>query len=329
MLFMRIGCEWRQVTEQRRVLLRRGQTRVRLAVFTGLLWLSGTCQAFENYSCTAQWFDTNVDDSIGTRRGPDRTETCRKEPTPARTFGYRVVDGKVYWGRTNTTRSSPCTAGGVGSMGQVLNPVCWLPRALQVHETHENRHFWLVSQDGAHFRTAPSAQAELTASQQDDLSRYAVDRTSVYYSSKKIEGADPETFEVFFPDGVLPHGNEYSFARDSRHLFVDGWSLPLFDPTEVTWLELPCMDDKFSMCHHWTIQAPILGRLVDDLLVLGKGTRPTLFKDLLKSDVTCSLDGVTAYCIIDSQRYLIDFKGVEPARLVLQDGQEIIRDTSS
>jgi hypothetical protein len=72
-------------------------------------------------------------------------------------------------------------------MGQVLNPVCWLPRALQVHQTHEDRHFWLVSKDGAHFRTAPSAQAELTASQQDDLSRYAVDRTSVYYNIKKLK----------------------------------------------------------------------------------------------------------------------------------------------
>ena len=57
--------------------------------------------------------------------------------------------------------------------------------------------------------------------------------------------------------------------------------------------------------------------------------RPTLFKDLLKSDVTCSLDRVTINCIIDSQCYLIDFKGVEPARLVLQDGQEISRDSSS
>ncbi|MFJ4434377.1 DKNYY domain-containing protein [Pseudomonas sp. NPDC089395] len=225
--------------------------------------------------------------------------------------GYRVMDDRAYWFSTSGNRRSPCSAKGVGGMGQIFNPVCWLPSTLQVHHTQAERNFWLVSNDGANFQVARSNQTTLTQVQKSQLNNYAMDRSSVYLRSSKIKDADPESFEVIFPfrdDDTL---QQYSFATDRNHLFIDGWAFPKIDLAQIEWVNITCTDEPYKC------RTPMIGKAGNDILLFDNGARPRLFPNLGTPDLTCSRREYENYCISNGKRYLID-RRVEEASLVAQ-----------
>lgn len=126
-----------------------------LLVLFAALGLPQAAQAIEKFSCTEHWFDTTKEGAWVSQQQPDRIQTCtaKKNDKPAQETGYRFVNGLFYQYATYRKRSSPCTGNGVGNMGQMLDPVCWMPSKLQVHRTGVVRTFWLATA-----RQPPSAQ---------------------------------------------------------------------------------------------------------------------------------------------------------------------------
>ena len=242
--------------------------------------------AFEKRQCEEHWYKQSIALSKNDK-GYRFVGTCRRLEGISHQVGdyYLVLDGKVYWTFFQSERSGPCGGKGVGSMGQMLNPVCYLPSFLQIHTTYETRNFWLVSDDAAHFRLAKTSKKTLQPWQREQLMRYATDRQSVYLNSDKIEGAEPATFEVLFP-GEDERWSSYPFARDSRHLYIEGWSFPLMALSDIAWLDIPCVNGTFP-CSDTSQQKAEIGRIGQDLLFMLYGSRPTLFKNFAQPDLKC------------------------------------------
>lgn len=296
-----------------------------IVVLCFTLWLPLTSQAFETYSCTESWFDTTLADSLANRRPPDRERDCSKEKDAVRKDSFQVVDGRVYLVAVSRERDSPCKGTGVGSVAQGLNPVCYLPASLQIHETIERRTFWLLSTDATHFRAAHSNQTALTPDQAGKIAAYTMDSTSVYLRATRIEGADPQSFEVIFPFGDYSAVNlnakdklqRYFFARDKQHLFIDEWSLPAIDLTKVEWLSGPCTGEIME-CQNTAYAKPLVGKVGNDILYLDQRARPTLFRNLATADFELSREGFRSYVKSAGKRYMIDFGVMEEAKLVAQ-----------
>lgn len=288
-------------------------------------WLPLTSQAFETFSCTESWFDVTFTEYLANPSSPVRERDCSEEKDAVRNDRFPVVDGRVYWGSVSRERYSPCKGTGVGAVGQGLDPVCYLPARLQVHETVETRKFWLLSTDAAHFRAAHSNQAALTPDQAGKVAAYTMDSTWVYLRATRMEGADPESFEVIFPFGDYSAVNRnakdklqrYLFARDNQHLFIDEWSLPHIDLTQVEWLTGPCTGEIME-CQNTAYAAPLVGKVGIDILFLNPRARPTLFRNLATADFEMSREGFRTYVISAGKRYLIDFGVMTEAKLVAQ-----------
>lgn len=281
-----------------------------------LFWHPMQSQAFETHKCTEKWYNQSIKASH--HNDPVRVPECRKAGSETKQLSwYRVIDNKAYWLYTNKERHSPCSGREPGALGNLLNPVCYLPEMLQVHQNDETREYFLVSQDGDHFGTAITKQMNLKPWQKNNLSGYAKDSTSVYYNSEKIEKAAPKSFEVIFPFGDDPKWNDYSFARDGKHLFVDGWVIPNIDLDRVVWLDLSC-SAPMNNCDT-TYKPPSIGQVGQDVLFLKYGSRATVFRNLAKPDLACSRREYSGYCISGGKLYEIvpDFE--EEAKLVSQD----------
>lgn len=287
-----------------------------------LLLLPTASWAFERHTCTETWYETGIRDSIHNKRSAYKMNDCpapEDKKTELKT-GYQVIDGRVYWVSSSSKRYSPCQGQGVGSLGQIITPTCYLPAILQTHENVEQRNYWRVTEDIAHFRPARSGQPALTPAQQDRVDLYAVDQTSVYYLSDKIDGADPESFEVMFPFDDDAKLKRYAVSRDSQHAFINGYSLPLIDLSNVQWLDLPCTGDIQS-CRSTEYAAPMIGKVGRDVLYLDNRARPTVFPGLATSKIACSREGFKNYCVSGGKRYLIDFGVMTSARLVEQPAE--------
>ncbi|MFC3627298.1 DKNYY domain-containing protein [Vogesella amnigena] len=242
--------------------------------------------AFEKRQCEEHWYKQSVALS-NIDKDYRFVGTCRRLEGISHNVGdyYLILDGKVYWTSFQSERHSPCSGKGVGAMGQMLDPVCYLPSSLQIHTTYETRNFWLVSNDAANFRLANTSKKTLQSWQRERLMRYAMDSQSVYLNSDKIDGADPATFEVLFP-GEEDRWSSYSFARDSRHLYIESWSFPLMVLSDIVWLDIPCVKGTFS-CSVTSQQKVEIGRIGQDLLFMLYGSRPTLFKNFAQPDLKC------------------------------------------
>ena len=115
--------------------------------------------------------------------------------------------------------------------------------------------------------------------------RYATDSHAVYLNSDKIEGADPSSFEVLFPADE-ERWSKYFFARDARHLYIDGRPFPLTDVSGIEWLKIPCREGE-NVCSNTDGQSAEIGRLGRDVVFMQYGSRPTLFKNFAQPDLSC------------------------------------------
>lgn len=291
------------------------RTAANLFLMLLLLWQPMQSQAFETHNCTEKWFNQSIKSSR--QSDPVKVRECQVGSEAKQLGWYWIIDGKAYWLYSNKDRHSPCSGRGPGAQGQLLNPVCYLPEMLQVHQNDETHEYYLVSQDGGHFSPATTKQMNLKPLQKDDVSRYAMDSTSVYLNSEKINNADPKSFEVIFPFGDDPKWDDYSFAKDSKHLYVDGWVIPNIDLDRVVWLDLPC-SEPMNNCDT-TYTPPSIGKAGQDVLFLKYGSRPTVFRNLAKPDLACSRREYSGYCFSGGKLYLIvpDFE--EVAKLIPQD----------
>ncbi len=293
-----------------------------LGLLCGILTASPAAQAFERHTCTEKWYDGNIHDSIRDRRVPYKTQDCpapKDSETPIPT-GYQVIDGRIFYVTSSSNRYNDCGGTGVGSLGKILMPKCYMPDKLQTHENVEERTFWLVSEDGAHLRTLASSQTNLTPVQRRSAASYAMDSTSVYLDSEKINGADPESFEVIFPFEDDTRLDRFSFARDRQHLFINGAPVPLLDLAQLKWLPVPCTGEKME-CDNTQYSAPMIGKVGRDILYLDYGTSPTVFPGLATPDVECSRKGFKNYCASAGKRYLFDAGVMTPATLVVQPAE--------
>jgi len=269
--------------------------------------LSDTALVPDIYSCQEAWFDADIRDPSNTNQKAKRVQTCRKGDRPVSpSTHYFIKSGNAYRVHVDIERSDPSCfyGGGPGNMGQIAEPICWLPRDWHRMRTDEHRYFWFVSRDGANFHPVSIPHAVLSPTQQSQLSHYAVDSDSVYRYSGKIEGADPKTFEVIFPFAEILHLQKYSIARDNQHLYVDGWPFPLIDLSQVKWLQLPCSNGEYSKCDREEYRQPSLGTIGDDLIYFEPSMHAALFKGVAKSDLSCSLyDSFKASCISGGHNY--------------------------
>ena len=290
-----------------------------LGLICGVLTAPTAVQAFERHTCSEEWYDGNIHDSVRDRRVPYKTQACPDTNTPVPT-GYQVIDGRIFYVTSSSNRYSDCGGTGVGSLGKILMPKCYLPERLQTHENDEKRTFWLVSEDGAHLRTLESRQTSLTPVQQRRAAAYAMDSTSVYMDSEKIEGADPESFEVIFPFEDDTRLERFSFARDRQHLFINGAPVALLDLTQLKWLSVPCTGEKME-CDNTQYSAPMIGKIGRDILYLDYGASPTVFPGLATPDIECSRKGFKNYCASAGKRYLFEAGVMTPAKLVVQPAE--------
>lgn len=292
----------------------RGVLRVNAGILSACtLAASLSCHAFERYECWETWYPYSIDNPQHLKGS--RVRACPPEPANRVAFGwFHVAEGKVWWSFTETSRSRPCAGQGPGAMGNLLNPVCYLPDFLQIHHNVEYRSFWLVTEDSANFRMAPTMHTPLQDWQKAQLQRYAVDSTSAYLNSEKIPGANPATFEVLFPFGDEEKWNEYFVARDDKHIFFDQWALPGVKIENLAWLDLRCLPgDKF--CDNRQPTVPFLGVVGSDLLLLGRSMRPTVFHNAAAPDLKCFRGGFHHFCRINGEFFQFRSDFDEEARL--------------
>lgn len=282
-----------------------------------LLLLPGLCFAFERYACTAYWYNGSIPTTLN--RQADRITDCGKLGVVGRKMGkyYLVVNGKAYWTHYEKERSGPCPGMGVGAMGNMINPVCYLPSWLQINHTQEERSYWLVSTDGDHFQLIGTNHKNMVAWQRDTMARYTVDRSSVYLNSVRLPGADPKTFEVLFPYGSTEEWSYFSFGRDQQHSYIDEYAFPLIALDKVTWLPLPCIEGSFSCKDSGDVRTHI-GRVGRDILFLQYGSRPTVFHDKAGPNLFCFRSDAVNYCRTGGKLYAIKPDFEVEASLVLQ-----------
>lgn len=274
--------------------------------------------AVEKYECTEYWYNQGI--TASRDRHADRVADCTKGGVAGRWVGehYVVVGGKAYWTFYEKERHSPCSGKGVGALGNLLDPVCYLPSRLQTHHTMERRSYWLVSEDGGNFRLVGSNRKDLAAWQRQALTRYVADRTTVYLNSDRLPEADPQTFEVLFPYGDDAEWERFHFARDRRNTYIDEYLVPAIDLDKVVWLSLPCVESSIS-CRDSAHGAALIGTVGRDVLFLRYGDRPTVFRNRAKPGLLCFRSAFTSYCRMDGKLYAIKPDFEEEARLILQE----------
>jgi hypothetical protein len=274
----------------------------RLIVAVTLAWLPTTAAAFETYQCTEYWYPAWV--VKGDKPQATRIQPCQQQPLRKVGF-YRVVAGKAYWYAATKERYSPCSGRGVGALGNLLDPVCYLPGLLQKHKNVEVRRFWLVSADGESFQPAATRHQRLQHWQQQVLDRYASDRQQVYWNGEPLPGADVATFEIIFPWGADPKWADFGVAQDRHTLFIDKLPLPRLALERVDWLDVRCETGDLGTCQQTAYASAHIGRLGGDLLYLRYGSLPTLLKGVATDDMSCSRREFIHYCTIRGVRYQI------------------------
>lgn len=292
--------DW-MMAERSRFTFWMGSHAAKRALGAALLSLACHAQAFETSDCEEHWFNQSIEHSD---HNADRTSSCKKTSTAFKPLGrfYWLADGKAYFHTAETRRSSPCAGRGVGAMGNLLNPVCYLPSFLQVHRNQEIRRYWLASTDGANFRLATTRHpGPLAPLQAMTLARYALDGQRVYLNGEPIADADVGSFEVIFPFGADEHWSAFGFARDRDHVFIDEWALPPMDLAQVQWLALPCAEDvpewRLESCRHQPVHTKIrIGRIGDKLLFVSYRDRPALLEGLAAPDLQCADLGGRVQC---------------------------------
>jgi len=284
-----------------------------LLLFVSIFFCT-TTHAFESHHCTEVWHNY----AIGKEppKNLTRSHACKNhEAAESSTFGgYQVIDHKAYWKSSKKERHGNCSGIGPGALGQLLMPECYLPSQLQRHSVDEYREYWLVSEDGDHFKAATTQKSQLTAWQQNEKNRYAVDSHSVYLNSNEIVGADPNTFEVLFPFGDDQKWDLYYLAKDANHLYADGQLLPDIELSNIQWLDLPCQAvDK--QCDTLTSQRVNIGQVGSDVIYLRYAHRATVFRGLAKPDLMCFQQGYQHYCKSGNQYFVIQPDYDEEAKL--------------
>jgi hypothetical protein len=290
------------------------QRASRLVLAASVLCLSAQSEAFTGIHCDEKWFDH-------ARRGSDdhdyRSSNCKQPSSTFKPLGdwYWLADGKVYFRSVRTEKSSDCGGRGVGAMGNLLNPRCYLPSSLQSHDHYETRSFWLTSRDGVGFRLA-STRHPLPHSPRMAmvLQRYGVDGKTAYLNGNELVGADAETFEVIFPFEEDAQLNDLYVAIDRDHLFINRWTLPRVDLSRIEWLVVPCSADmskwRLESCKRSSIRS--LGRVGSDLLYMSHSHRPALLSGLAPPDLRCEEVVTGKQCHIGGRIYEIRGSSLEP-----------------
>lgn len=261
----------------------------RWALAATALCLSAQSHAFTRKHCDEKWFEHG-------RRGSNdfdyRTSDCKKPSATFKPLGewYWLADGKAYFRSVRTEESSDCGGRGVGAMGNLLNPRCYMPSSLQSHDHHETRSFWLTSRDGANFQLAPTRQPQPHSPKMvKALQRYGVDDKTAYFNGDELVGADAGSFEVIFPFEEDARLNDLYIAIDRDHVFIDRWTLPRMDLSRIEWLVVPCANDmsqwRLKSCKEASVRS--LGRVGNDLLYMPRSKRPALLSGLAPPDLRC------------------------------------------
>jgi hypothetical protein len=279
--------------------------------FASLLLLASTthCFAFERYNCTETWYKqslshTDAKKSYATKYcSPDKSI---KGPTDAQEVRVRttVVKGQAFWVSTQYERHKPCAGRGVGTLGQVLDPVCYLPNFLQINENIENRNYYWLSDDGAHFKPSKTKQTTLTQWQTNQLNRFTQDSKTVFYNSEPVINADPETFEVIFPFGNDKKFENYAVTKDKAQTYIEGISIPSIDLNHITWLPITCKDSE-DECKSSAYSVGLIGKSNHDVLYLKYADTPTVFKNWANDNIECWRKGYGIFCKIDESVYQI------------------------
>lgn len=258
----------------------------------------------DTYDCQEKWYGSGVH----TSEHSGKINTCTKGDRPiAPGADYYISGDSVHRVNVDITQHNPSCSygGGPGNMGQMFIPVCWLPREWHRMHISERRHFSFISDDGANFRTASTKQTVLTPSQKNQLDRYVVDSSSVYYIASKMKGADPNTFEVIFPFGDSSSINKYDIARDNKNLYINGKQLPLIEIYEVKWLEIACKETYTGACQHSISNVPDVGVINKDIIYLSQWPHVALIKNVVIDELVCFSKGADIFCNMADKRYLL------------------------
>jgi hypothetical protein len=297
---------------------------LRLALAATLLCLSAQAQAFTKVHCYEKWFDHPM---RGSGESAYQAFKCNPQSATFKPLGewYWLADGKVYFRTVSTEDSRVCGGRGVGALGNLLDPRCYLPSALQRHDHYETREFWLTSPDGAHFRLAPTRQPQPHSRKMTmALQRYGVDGRTAYFDGDELVGADAGTFEVIFPFEEDAYLNKLYVAIDRDHVFIDRWTLPRMDLSRIEWLVVPCGKDmskwRLERCEKASVRT--LGRVGNDLLYMSYPNRSALLSGLAPPDLRCE-DVVTGMqCRSRGRIYEIRGDSDEPPTVETMTEQE-------
>lgn len=178
---------------------------------------------------------------------------------------YVAKDGKIYWMRQEHSRNTHCISGTGDASALIYNlsPACLFSRPGQ-YDAIEDRWLKLVTHDSTAFQSLEDTDQTLPYWQQDQLSHYAKDASSVYHYQNRIEGATPALFKVFFPFGNDRSWHRYEFSKSDKDIFLGGKSIGKLDLSQLEPLKpVRCPGHGLITC---TYAAEI-----DDLLNRGWG----------------------------------------------------------
>ena len=167
-------------------------------------WISVTSvHAYEVHECTDLWYESKEGLTSQVRELVNRRVTdCGKRPPMQRVNdNYWVWGDNAYWRAVHKERSGPCGGRGVGALGNMLDYRCWLPERWQRFVTTEKNEFYLITRRGANLRPTKAPSGGLASWMRFRFNATVTNGESVFVFGDKVPGADPETFEVFFPFG--------------------------------------------------------------------------------------------------------------------------------
>lgn len=279
-----------------------------------LLWmgctLSRPAHSYEVVECTDRWYENKVGMSANLGESWNyKGSDCGKRGS-VRTVGpyYGVVGNNAYWIFTEKERHGPCGGKGVGAFGQMFDLRCYLPSRFQRFTTYQVNEHYLLSRHGAQFRLLEQPREGLADWQIDYLDRTATDGESVFIDGNPVEGADPKTFEVFFPLGKTKFS--FHISKDKHRSYYDTQPLPrnLWDRLEAIPIscipteDFPCGDGRVSQGY---VDHTILARSGKDIVYIHYGSKLTIFKGLVSRDITAHVKNLELFMIKSGKTYRI------------------------
>jgi hypothetical protein len=177
------------------------------------LLLSNQALARTTTICREHWFEG--DDSK-----PVRTTPCQKSRSQWRGGYYEVLDGKAYFVVYI-------------SESQSFSPL--LGRRFSQHVITQSTNRWLLE--------APVDIAALRAWKKDGVlaPRYASDGRSVFRGWKRIDGADPASFQTLnqnlAPQTAADDADDSKWSRDARSLYLDAQRIENANPDDLHFID--------------------------------------------------------------------------------------------